>query len=319
MKRIFLSILFLFPLFVAAQNPDSIAAQFSEPYTDVVDLSQKLTAPFTTEADNARVLFLWVAHNVDYNCYKYRNPKPKPRISATSEEELAQKIEQYRAEGVAKTLETGRGICEDYSRLYHALCAAAGLESVVVTGHARDFHKPYRKALDNPHAWNAIKIDGTWYLCDPTWAAGHTNGEVTRFTRKLSPGFFKTPPAWFAQTHFPDDEQWQLLDHPLSKKAFADQPLVNIGQADYIMEDFSPNVESVPGEKGMLQLRFKFINGPDKFMVANAKRKPIQSTTSYADGWAIIQFPRRSGGEVYVWGGEEGSRKASWIGRFSIN
>lgn len=53
----------------------------------------------------------------------------------------------------------GVGVCASYSAAFKLLADAAGLESIVVTGY-----------LDGsvPHAWNKVRVDGSWYIVDAT-------------------------------------------------------------------------------------------------------------------------------------------------------
>ena len=55
----------------------------------------------------------------------------------------------------------------------------ANLRCCEVTGLAKGatylpaMELPYKlSGLQIAHAWNKISIDGVWYLCDATWAAG---------------------------------------------------------------------------------------------------------------------------------------------------
>ena len=55
----------------------------------------------------------------------------------------------------------------------------AGLECEKIVGQAKGaFYHPGCFDPDHlsygpePHAWNAVKLDGQWYPCDVTWAAG---------------------------------------------------------------------------------------------------------------------------------------------------
>ncbi len=70
--------------------------------------------------------------------------------------------EYYGAEGV---LLRGYGVCDSYSKAYLLLCRAAGIPVSRVTGSA-----------GGSHAWNAIKINGEWYLVDVTWDDPYTGG-----------------------------------------------------------------------------------------------------------------------------------------------
>ena len=205
-------------------------------------------------------------------------------------------------------------MCEDYSRLFKAMCDETGLESVMVTGNARDFYKPYRNAHDNPHAWNAVKIDGEWYLLDATWAAGYTNPEVTKFTRKLMPGFFMTQPEWFVQGHFPDEEQWQLLDRPVDKKSFSKLPLINFGQDRYPITDFSEQVTTNGGE---MEFRIKLEQKPKYLELVTRKGKPVKHTRKTEDGFEVFRFSGRGIRDVILVGGPSRSR-LSWMARYDL-
>ncbi|MEK7254110.1 MAG: transglutaminase domain-containing protein, partial [Bacteroidota bacterium] len=214
---------------------DGFVAQFEQDYTDAADLARQLTQPFDSAQTKARAIFMWLAHNVRYDVDKFRNPPPSPRFHSKAE------AAEWQEKELRKTLKNKKGVCADYSRLCKQMCDAVGLECEVVSGDARDFYRPYKNIHDNPHAWNAVKWGGKWHLLDATWGAGYLDG--SKFVRRISTGYFDAPPAWFAQNHLPDDDKWQLLESPVSKKDFPDQPIVNFGQDEYPLLDFSQKVE----------------------------------------------------------------------------
>jgi hypothetical protein len=112
-----------------------------------------------------------------------------------------------------------------------ALGKVAGVEFAFVTGYIRDSSR--RLAIsDDPwdtsasealegvgHAWNAVKLDGQWYLLDATWD-DPSNGD---------PGttYLFVPPKLMAFDHFPEDPAWQLLPSPMSLGEFVRQPLLS--------------------------------------------------------------------------------------------
>lgn len=51
------------------------------------------------------------------------------------------------------------GVCSSYAGAFKLLAEEAGLECIVVTGYLEG---------DLPHAWNKVKIDGTWNIVDAT-------------------------------------------------------------------------------------------------------------------------------------------------------
>ncbi|HEX8699082.1 MAG TPA: transglutaminase domain-containing protein [Myxococcaceae bacterium] len=109
-----------------------------------------------------------------------------------------------------------KGVCAGYSNLLAAMGQAVGEEIVSVSG---DAYTPH--LLDvlgeefNGHAWNAVRIEGEWYLIDATWNAGHVNGDF--YTRNYRTKYLFMPPQKFLERHLPDDPAWQLLDQPLSR------------------------------------------------------------------------------------------------------
>lgn len=52
-----------------------------------------------------------------------------------------------------------KGVCQSYALAYKLLCSMCGVECNVVTGYLNG---------NLPHAWNAVKIDDSWYQTDST-------------------------------------------------------------------------------------------------------------------------------------------------------
>ena len=118
----------------------------------------------------------------------------------------------------------GLGVCAGYANLMVALGREAGVEIVFIGGDSRD------RAGDiagGGHAWNAAKIEERWYLIDVTWDAGHR--EKGTFKKDYNTDYLFTPPAFFIESHFPEDPSWQLLDKPISRGEFMRQPMLAAG------------------------------------------------------------------------------------------
>lgn len=56
------------------------------------------------------------------------------------------------------------GVCADYTDLYQLLCDITGLECKT------EIDREYE---GEGHAWNVVKVDGTWYHVDATWGDGN--------------------------------------------------------------------------------------------------------------------------------------------------
>jgi transglutaminase-like putative cysteine protease len=139
-------------------------------------LARTLLKEAHTEKDRAYAIFSWIRSYITYD-----NPSKWQRRFGNSGADQS-------PDGV---LASGKAVCEGMANLFTAVARRMGLESVVVTGRASG-------ARQERHAWNAVKIDGTWGLID-----------ITRHT-------FLAPTQEFLTRHFPDDPRWQLSEKPLT-------------------------------------------------------------------------------------------------------
>ncbi|WP_126546967.1 transglutaminase domain-containing protein [Hymenobacter amundsenii] len=155
----------------------------------VAGLARYINASFTTDSDKARAAFGWVARNIRYdveNQYFIEFQRPVEIV-------------------VQETLNKRMGVCRHYAELYNALANQVGLPTYVVRGYG---------SLRTPvgHAWCASRLDGRWYLMEPTWAADKVVNGVA--VARLDNDFFKVAPAQFIESHMPFDPLWQLLPAP---------------------------------------------------------------------------------------------------------
>jgi len=311
-----LFLLLILPAAIQAQvdftKADSIANSIITRDITLEDLAKQLSETLESDTEKARAIYMWVAGNIRYDCRKYRMMGSSVEFSGYSLEEIQQKRAAYLEKNLQRTLKLRRGVCEDYSRLYMALGEAAGLEVTLITGNARDFNKPYRKTLGESHAWNAVKLEGQWYLIDATWAAGSTNAEVTRFKSRLSSAYFMVAPEVLIQTHFPKDPKWQLLPEAIDNKMFAALPMVNIAEVKFGVEDFSPTMET-RGNKRIIRL--KFTNLPKYFMVTTRKSKPITFKKRLKDGYMELEISKSTAKKIIVWVGTS-TKRMNWVAMY---
>ncbi len=159
------------------------------------ELVALITKESKTKAEKARAIFIWIAANIAYDTsYKIRSKED--------------------------ALKHGKGVCQAYSGLYEDFCGKVGLEVVTVSGDSKQYY--YKKPSDldkGGHAWNIVTVDdGRRIIVDATWGAGHVNNKV--FTRKLSTYWFDPSPEIYIFTHFPKEDQFQMLEKPVSRDDF---------------------------------------------------------------------------------------------------
>uniref|UniRef100_A0A3Q4IGD3 Kyphoscoliosis peptidase-like n=1 Tax=Neolamprologus brichardi TaxID=32507 RepID=A0A3Q4IGD3_NEOBR len=120
-----------------------------------------------------------------------------------------------------EVIAAGRGVCCSYSNLCMEMCEV-GIECQEVPGHSKGIG--YRqgqslKHVKSDHLWNAVLLGGQWFLLDACWGAGRVDMEHESFV-KFDDFYFLTDPEEFIDSHFPDEEKWQLLDTPISLEEF---------------------------------------------------------------------------------------------------
>lgn len=115
-------------------------------------------------------------------------------------------------------------VCEGYARLLVELGRHTGDRIVFLVGDIREADGALAAV---GHAWNAVQIDGAWYLLDATWDDPTSKDGADNYqTDYLFP-----PPQIAVMSHFPEDPRWQLLPRPLSRGEFLRQPFSRPGLA----------------------------------------------------------------------------------------
>ena len=167
----------------------------------VESLAVYLTEPARNDLEIARVISRWIAQNVSYDTEDYLDETFR------------------RDQDPEAVLLRGYTVCEGYARLFEALAYTAGLEAAYLTGWLKGVGHEISEPIGDHlyHAWNAVRIDGRWYLLDLTGADDDYSGRFEEF-------YFLTCPAGLIYSHFPRNPDWQLLETPIAKQEFAELP-----------------------------------------------------------------------------------------------
>ena len=178
---------------IKSLNEENYAFKSVEELQSVLK-EEALNNNLNTEESQAFLVYCWITKNISY----YIGPSPdNTPIGA-----LRKRITQ----------------CSGYSRLFKEVLKIFKIKSVLVHGIGRTYNlsKPHREN----HEWNAIKINGKYYLCEVTWGAGKV--ENNKFIKAYNTFYFCCPPEIFICTHYPSKElnKWMLLDKKLSQDEF---------------------------------------------------------------------------------------------------
>ncbi|MEM9509284.1 MAG: transglutaminase domain-containing protein [Cyanobacteria bacterium P01_E01_bin.35] len=189
---------------------DLLAKNLNYSGTSVEELATLLAQNAITETEKARIIYAWITQHIAYD------------LTAYNDAVYNDKYPDVEAETVLRDRQT---ICSGYSNLYFALAEAMNLESAIVIGHAKGATPNLERFQDVNHSWNAVRIDGEWYLLDATWGAGSiVDGQ---FSFEYKPYYFATAPEELINHHFPKDLGWQLLAQTYTREDFDDAPTIS--------------------------------------------------------------------------------------------
>ena len=179
-----------------ARNAPALAAR------NLNTLSAYLTTPAKTELAKARAVYAWITSHIRYDETAFSGQK------YASEAEYA-----------SRSLRSRKAVCMGFALLFKHLLSPAGIDVANIKGYARTFDSEAGQPIQRvDHEWNAVRLDGDWYLLDIAWA------QTTAKNGKPNDYFFLTEPTEFAANHFPTNPRWQLLDTTVSKSQFDQFP-----------------------------------------------------------------------------------------------
>ena len=214
--------------------------------------TSKIIDKIEFEGDTVKAVFDWVTDNIRYDVGKLNNIKKGKKPFKKGKYKNAEEYNQARLE---KVIRSKKGVCEDYSLLFHELLTELGYKSFIVTG----LSKKKGKVDKTGHAWNAVFVDGSWKLYDATWGAGYVK-EGKRFVKKYFPRWYETDPIVMLESHFPYDPIWQLTENPMTYDDFEKGNIPSDGEtpfdfdgliAEYLDQD---KKEQLSGELGRIEI-----------------------------------------------------------------
>ena len=121
-------------------------------YKSVEELQQLLKKKaeennLNSEEEKAFLVYCWITKNLSY----YIGNKPDNSPLGALQKRITQ--------------------CSGYSRLFKELLKIFNIKSILVHGCGRTYSLNPKPKIEN-HEWNAIKLNGEYYLCEVTWGSG---------------------------------------------------------------------------------------------------------------------------------------------------
>ncbi len=212
------------------RKADSVANVFTNhSLRDLKLLAEKLTGSFSKEEEKFRAIYFWVCNNIESDYQYYRlNEKQRTKLRNQPDQLNAWNV-QFSKRVFERLLQERKTVCTGYAYLIKALSFWAGLECVIVDGYGRSVGSNVGGDGTPNHSWNAVRINGKWYVCDATWSSGTVIPETGMFIKNFDDAYFLPAPEIFVQHHFPLDTAFMFLkdrkDKPMLHD-FLEAPIV---------------------------------------------------------------------------------------------
>ncbi len=175
---------------IAINTPDSLTIQPQQ-------LANYINQFTNNDYEKVRVIYSWVAHHIKY------------------EETISENDSLKNLDLVMYSLNTKQGVCKNYSALFTILCSLVGIESYSVLGYTKINNQ---FVLTKDHAWNIAKIEGDYFLFDPTWDANCKSFNPKN--KEFEFCYFMNSSNDFIKTHMPYDPVMQLTNYPIKHNDF---------------------------------------------------------------------------------------------------
>lgn len=265
-------------------------------------LTHSLTSKLNSDVEKFRAIYTWVCLNINGDFRQHYKVKRK-RVQLKSENNtFLDWNTDYRIKAYKKLLKYKRTMCTGYAYIIKEMCFLAGIEAQIIDGYARTFETNIDK-LDIPnHSWNAVKLEGKWYLCDATWSSGYMD-ENSVFIKDYNDGYFLTDPLLFGKNHIPIDKKWFLSDD-LTATKFTPGPIVYGETFKYKVNPVYPKEMTIKAKKDT-EINFSITSkdsiGSKRIGMIQTSRKGEKklqiNNVEYKDG--VIQFSHRFGERGY--------------------
>lgn len=195
---------------------------WSKIYPKTWDFSIKTFGAIQSDSAKLRAMCVWIEQNIDYDLEFTRanNKDHNPEIIFLNK----------------------KGLCLDYAKLLNVFCESQKIPSIDIAGYPiDDIDGKITSQRDSYHAWNYVKIQGTWVAVDPTW-----------YKTMLNQDHFLIPIGAYQYQHLPDHNvklanpyapknKQEQLKCPVVKQN--DMNIIYVGSSEYVTPGNGKNLE----------------------------------------------------------------------------
>ena len=134
----------------------------------------EIIKPGMDEETKVRTINSWIINHATYN---YDGLEGSEKVWAQTGTLTHEYTPDHDSGGI---FFKGTTVCEGYANVFQLLATKSGLSSVVVTGVVTRTN-----GAKSGHAWNQVKVNGTWKTVDVTWNDGGDSGDPAVETKYL--------------------------------------------------------------------------------------------------------------------------------------
>ncbi len=204
-------------------------------------LGIKLGAAFSNDVEKFRAIYTWVCQNIESD-YALSVEYGRMRDKYVSNPAEWKKWNKKFSKRVFQKMQTeNRTICTGYVWLVSQMALAAGIECRIVDGYGRTSKVNTRIPGVPNHSWNAVKLNGKWYLCDPTWSSGSIDGTSKEAIQRYDDAYFLAEPSQFIRDHYPLDTAWILMGEKPTLQKFLSRPITYRAAYRYGVNPITPD------------------------------------------------------------------------------
>jgi transglutaminase/protease-like cytokinesis protein 3 len=209
--------------FAAADSVASFDPAY--PLTDLTGLTHKLTNCFASEEEKFRAIYKWICNNIEYDHSLYTENREKRTKFAKERNSLNEWNAKFTSRVVQTLTRHHRTVCSGYASLLKELCSLAGLNCVIIDGYGRTAQSNIRGTGQANHSWNAVELNGKWYLCDVTWSSGAYDTQRQVYVKNFEECYFLADPEQFIRNHYPLEREWTHTRNQPALTQFLNRPL----------------------------------------------------------------------------------------------
>jgi transglutaminase/protease-like cytokinesis protein 3 len=206
-------------------------------------LADSLVAGLHTDVEKFRSIFRWITDNINYDYAMYLKIERKEEKFARNKKRLSEFASRTSMKKFRRMIRQKKTICSGYAMLLEYMCNHVGLQCEFVSGYGKNSFGSTHRGPN--HAWNAIWLNGKWYLCDVTWASGSVDTDREIFIRDFNSSYFLTDPSLFIGSHYPTDPKWTLMLKKPTLQEFIAAPSLYEGFIENKINQYFPTKELV--------------------------------------------------------------------------